>query len=567
MKNSFPFHLRALGLLAVFITVSAWTSPSDAAPRRDDPDPLCSCTPFATAGACGTGGCGPTSHPEVRDCSPAACEVQTQCVPDCACGSTVDANGHACPVAAPNPPAAAPYSNVSATGLQANWSANGNPAGTLYSTILSVAPSPSTNGLASNLTVSGQELSKVFAGLAVNGAYFVDVNASNGSGQSSAFTSLGQVTTLANPPGARGPSDLLPTELTANWDAGGNPAGTPYTFQISQDPGMTAQVQTFSTTGTSFHVTGLAPSTPYFMQVFATNSAGIPTAVTALPPATTLPLSVHSPTLSGNALSDTSIQWAWTAVENATGYRLVDSNGNNISGDLPAQKLSFMESALNVNTPYSRRVIALLGPVQAISNDLSRFTFARPPASIRAFDVTRSSVSVGWSANGNPNQWTRYRVSATDTSGGVVTNDFAATQGTLSPLTPGTTYTIQVQSLNGDNIPSAAGLGSGGQQDRIQIVTLGSAAAAALNVARIFPNPFRPFSGDTQVTFDRLPAATEIKIYTLTGEKVRSLTADASGTVNWDGRNDHGQSVASGVYFALLKSGGDKRTVKLAVER
>jgi len=71
------------------------------------------------------------------------------------------------------------------------------------------------------------------------------------------------------------------------------------------------------------------------------------------------------------------------------------------------------------------------------------------------------------------------------------------------------------------------------------------------------PNPFNPA---TSISFD-LPAKTDVKltIYNVAGKRVRTLVEKELGpgphTVQWDGRDERGRSVASGVYLYRLEVG------------
>ena len=67
--------------------------------------------------------------------------------------------------------------------------------------------------------------------------------------------------------------------------------------------------------------------------------------------------------------------------------------------------------------------------------------------------------------------------------------------------------------------------------------------------------------------FAGLPAGASIKLYTFQGELVRELTTDASGIALWDARNAGNQLVASEVYLALIKAGGETKTLKVMVEK
>ncbi len=104
-----------------------------------------------------------------------------------------------------------------------------------------------------------------------------------------------------------------------------------------------------------------------------------------------------------------------------------------------------------------------------------------------------------------------------------------------------------------------------------KIYRLFSPAVALENLAevKVYPNPYKPNSGlgHTQVTFTNLMNDSTVKVYTLTGELVRTLRDDlALGEVAWDAANENGQKVASGLYFFLVESSGSKhKTGKLAI--
>jgi hypothetical protein len=88
-----------------------------------------------------------------------------------------------------------------------------------------------------------------------------------------------------------------------------------------------------------------------------------------------------------------------------------------------------------------------------------------------------------------------------------------------------------------------------------------------LSMVRVYPNPFRPALGHQGVNFVSLPSDATIDLFTLTGEKVQSLSATPTGTAFWNGHNQAGRTVASGVYFAVVKSGSEKTILKVAVQR
>ncbi|MFH1282631.1 MAG: Ig-like domain-containing protein [bacterium] len=83
----------------------------------------------------------------------------------------------------------------------------------------------------------------------------------------------------------------------------------------------------------------------------------------------------------------------------------------------------------------------------------------------------------------------------------------------------------------------------------------------------IYPVPFRPSLGHTEVTFLRLPLNTELKILNIAGEIIREYSAPDQGQIIWDVKNNNGEEVASGVYLALIKSSGSAKIYKIAVQR
>ncbi len=72
-----------------------------------------------------------------------------------------------------------------------------------------------------------------------------------------------------------------------------------------------------------------------------------------------------------------------------------------------------------------------------------------------------------------------------------------------------------------------------------------------------YPNPFNP---ETRIYF-QIPNAqqVEIMVYNILGQRVRTLVQNhfnaGQHVVNWDGRNDAGQRVTSGVYIYRIKAG------------
>ena len=81
------------------------------------------------------------------------------------------------------------------------------------------------------------------------------------------------------------------------------------------------------------------------------------------------------------------------------------------------------------------------------------------------------------------------------------------------------------------------------------------------------PNPFNP---STTIHYE-VPASAQValSVYDVGGRLVRRLVNDqkprGSHVVRWDGRDEGGQEVSSGVYFVLLRSAGFTLTKRMVL--
>ena len=89
-----------------------------------------------------------------------------------------------------------------------------------------------------------------------------------------------------------------------------------------------------------------------------------------------------------------------------------------------------------------------------------------------------------------------------------------------------------------------------------------------------YPNPFNP---ETWIPYQlAAPAEVTLTIYDMGGAMVRCLEIghqqaglyqNRSRAVYWDGRNDRGESVASGLYFYTLSAGQFTATRKMLIKK
>lgn len=84
----------------------------------------------------------------------------------------------------------------------------------------------------------------------------------------------------------------------------------------------------------------------------------------------------------------------------------------------------------------------------------------------------------------------------------------------------------------------------------------------------VYPNPYRPGSAvNGTLKFSGLNSTDKIRLFTITGEKVFEKSG-VSGRWEWDGKNDEGGAVVTGVYLWMInRDNGEKFTGKLFIVR
>jgi hypothetical protein len=98
-------------------------------------------------------------------------------------------------------------------------------------------------------------------------------------------------------------------------------------------------------------------------------------------------------------------------------------------------------------------------------------------------------------------------------------------------------------------------------------------AASDLSQVRVYPTPWLRGSGGkfdaTTLTFDNLTNQAKVQVFTILGELVFERdTTGTDGKLNWDGKNQKGETVASGVYlWRATNSAGQEKQGRLAIER
>jgi len=127
--------------------------------------------------------------------------------------------------------------------------------------------------------------------------------------------------------------------------------------------------------------------------------------------------------------------------------------------------------------------------------------------------------------------------------------------------------------------PSVIGIGIGGgkmgflgfwKSGWISIVTETEMPPAYRNdLSQNYPNPFNPV---TTIEYSLAHEGyVELKIFNVQGQRIRTLVSESKlpgrHKVSWDGRNDMGREVTSGIYFYRLQTGQFVSVKKMIILR
>ena len=92
-----------------------------------------------------------------------------------------------------------------------------------------------------------------------------------------------------------------------------------------------------------------------------------------------------------------------------------------------------------------------------------------------------------------------------------------------------------------------------------------AALPTTMELSQNYPNPFNP---ETTIRFALTSAQhATLTVYNVTGQKVRTLVQGTiqagQQSVVWDGRDDSGNAVASGIYFYRLSTDEETQSRKM----
>ncbi len=215
------------------------------------------------------------------------------------------------------------------------------------------------------------------------------------------------------------------------------------------------------------------------------------------------------------------------------------------------------------------------------SKYLASFAATTPPNNdwlISPLFTLGSEGQVTFTAKSITNQYGLEKFNVLVSTGSTNPNDFTVISGDV-PVDAPITWTDYVYSLNAyanQNIRVAIQCVSNDafvfMLDNVEIVSAGgtdnnnnSAPAITTALGSNYPNPFNP---ETTISYSVEKAGNvSIEIYNILGQKVKTLVNDkkeaGSHNVVWNGKDQAGNNVSSGVYFYRMKNGSYSKTNKM----
>ena len=130
------------------------------------------------------------------------------------------------------------------------------------------------------------------------------------------------------------------------------------------------------------------------------------------------------------------------------------------------------------------------------------------------------------------------------------------------PISDGWQYQYVVTALDGSGNESLAAAPT------VLTGIMGDSAPLKFALHQSVPNPFNP---TTTISYS-VPAGgglVTIRVFDVAGRLVRTLmngqAPPGTNTVTWDGRNDNGENVATGIFFCRMQAPGFEQTMKMTL--
>ncbi|MBI3297144.1 MAG: fibronectin type III domain-containing protein [Elusimicrobia bacterium] len=258
---------------------------------------------------------------------------------------------------------------------------------------------------------------------------------------------------------AAAPSGLAVVSVTSAsaalaWSANGNPAGTIFELQRSDDDVLFTTYSTY--TAANAAVGGLSAGTTQYFRVRARNGDAVATAFDLTASTMTHPALPGVPgTPAGVAQSTADVSWSWASAADAQGYEVYRASK---TSELLAAPLTnaVVLSGLGPNG-LSGIVVRAFNQTGAgsLSAAATTYSLALPPSALAFTSVSSGTASLAWSAAGNPAGTVFELQKSTDNVLFAAHSTFTAAAAALSGLAPTTTYYARVRAFNADAFATA----------------------------------------------------------------------------------------------------------------
>ncbi len=407
--------------------------------------------------------------------------------------------------------------------------------------------------------------------------FAVDVNG-NQSGPSNVDSAVALDLAPSEPLGLVAVPGTNEGDVDVGWDANPELDLDYYVLERDTNPGF-GSPDSFMTSNTYYDDSGLPPGVLYYYRVSAVDLGGNTSDPSTTASSYPQDLPPGAPTglvaLSGAGEGEIDVSWAPNPEPDINHYRLERDTSLGFSSPVSLDGIlgtSYADSGLTPGQTYYYRVFAVdestnEGPPSNIDSAAALDLAPAAPTGLTAVEgAGDGEVDVDWDANSELDL-DHYRVER-DTSAffgpDTFTVDLPGTSFLDTGLDPDTYYyrVIAVDAGSNESAPS--------ETVSITLEQTGVDEDFVASVSFIRPNPF---ASETAIHYTVPSAGADVtmRLYDIRGRVVKTLVdgRHAGGTyeVAWDGRDSHGSTVASGVYFARILIGDLDETRKIAYVR